>query len=392
MPYFQTIDQGHVTLRKPGDVNPTASGPRCVATPGGELVCSYMVQSKLAINDFVPTLSRSADNGKTWREQGPVWPGLIGKWSFFVNISRDASGRLFLFGSRCKIETQGESFWSDATQGIKTNEMIWASSEDGGRTWSEPRVIGNLMACSAEAPGPLAVCSEKGAGRGAWVGPYSPYNTFDPNLKVDRAQVVALLSTDRGATWSRGAMLRFDDATTGGAEAWCIELSDGTLLATTWNVDHAPAGADGHKRELPNKWAVSSDGGATWSPTRSTGTLGHTTALTALPPQAGRRPGALFVNVRRKPASDVGVWLAVVRPSGDDFGIEHNERVWSPGQGATKTGGIANADNWSDFTFGEPSATILPDGDVLIFLWYIDKQDSGVRWLRLRPATPFQAI
>lgn len=376
MSRFEILRQGHVCKRQPGDATPVAAGPRIVVAGNGDLVCTYMVQTKLAINDFIPVLARSTDGGKTWRETGAVWPGLIGKWSLFVSVSRDQSGRLFLFGSRCPIDTPGESFWSDATQGLKQNEMIWADSTDHGLTWSQPRVIGNLMPGSAEAPGAMAVTS-----KGIWVGPYSPYNTFDPALKVEREQVVTLRSADQGKTWRLARALKFDEPNSGGAEAWCCELADGRLLATTWHIDHTPGPA---KRDFPNKWSLSRDGGATWGPTRSTGIMGHTTALAALPASlTAGKPKALFVNVRRKPASDIGIWLALVAPTDTDFGVEHNQLVWSAAS-ATQHDTSAEHDNWSDYSFGEPAAAVLPDGSVVLVLWYVGKSDSGIRYVHLR--------
>ena len=138
---FDTIKQGFVCQHKPTDAQPVAAGPRCVVASNQELVCTYMVQSKLGINDFVPMLARSADSGRTWREQGPVWPDLRDRWSFFVALSRGENGDLYLFGSRYQIDAPGESFWSDATQGLKQNDLVWAVSKDHGRSWSPPQVI-----------------------------------------------------------------------------------------------------------------------------------------------------------------------------------------------------------------------------------------------------------
>jgi hypothetical protein len=371
---FEILDQGYVTRREPSHPLPVAAGPRCVLTDRGELVCSYNAQSKLGVNDFVPGLARSGDLGKTWQDQGPVFPDLVNKQSMFLNISRSREGELFLFGSRCKIDRVGESFWSDATQGLKPNEMMWASSSDDGQTWSSPHVIGNLMPGAAEAPGPLTVTRDS-----TWVGPYSPYNTFDPNLKVDREQVVVLLSKDRGRTWSRRSMLRFEERNSGGAEAWCVELADGRLVGTAWHIDHTPAAPGTEKRSFANKYALSRDGGSTWSPTRSIGTMGNTTSLAPLPDGQ-----LLYMYVKRKPANEVGLWLAIARPTDTDFGMEHHEMIWRASAGATQKGGSVEHDNWVEYNFGEPGMCLLPDGSLLVAFWYIEAEHSGVRYLKLR--------
>jgi Neuraminidase (sialidase) len=325
-----------------------------------------MLTRTLGTNDFLPMLYRSSDQGATWSEQGPVWACLQDRWSIFVSLSRDAAGNLFLFGSRTPIEQAGEPFWSKATQGLKPNELIWSRSTDGGRTWTEPAVIPMPTAGAAEAPGALCVTRT-----GRWLAPYSPYPTFDPDLRVERNQVVVVRSDDQGRTWSRTAMLRFAEPHSGAAEAWLVELSDGRLLGTCWHLNHGAGG------DYPNAYALSLDGGLTWQPTASTGIHGQSTALAAL--QDG---SALFIYNQRR-HGDVGVWLAAVRPTATDFGVLANEIIW---RAETRTQGESSGEHaqWDDFSFGEPSITPLPDGTFLVTLWCIQPSGRGVRYVKLR--------
>jgi hypothetical protein len=366
---FVTLREGFVTERSadpgPGAV---AAGPRTVVLPNGEVLCSCMLTSKLTTNDFVTMLYRSADGGVTWAEQGPLWPDWKDRWSSFVSVSRDAAGSVYAFGSRCPIDTPGETFWSDATQGIKPNELIWTRSTDGGRTWTERAVVPMPIPGAAEAPGPL--CVTRG---GRWLGPYSPYNTFDPNVAVDRNQVVVVASDDRGQTWWHASMLRFDDRASTAAEAWVVELADGRLLGTGWHLNQR----DGS--DYPNAYALSHDGGSTWTPTRSTGIRGQSTALAALPDGRG-----LFLYNQRK-HGEVGVWLAVVRPSETDFGVEANEIVWRA-ETPTRRGTSGEHSAWEDFSFGEPSVSVLPNDTLLVTLWCIQPSGRGIRYVHLKPS------
>src|SRR5262249_15018386 len=134
------------------------------------------------------------------------------------------------------------------------------------------------------------------------------------DLRVDRNQVVVVSSDDRGQSWRHTSLMRFDDKASSAAEAWVIELKPGTLLGTCW---HLGAGGD-----LANAYAVSLDNGSNWQPTRSTGIMGQSTALAALPDSR-----ALFVYNQRT-HGEIGVWLAVARPTAADFGVEANEIVW----------------------------------------------------------------
>jgi hypothetical protein len=221
------------------------------------------------------------------------------------------------------------------------------------------------IAGSAEAPAPMWVTS---AGR--WIVPYSPYNTFDPGLDVDRGQVVLLGSDDRGSSWWHRSMLRFAEPLSGGAEAWAVELADGRLLGTAWHTDLSGAG-----RSYPNAYALSGDGGRSWTPTRDTGIVGQSTALTPLPD--GR---AVFLHTQRGSAAEVGIWGAVVEPTADDFGVRCHAPIWRAASGP----GASTHEGWTRFTFGEPAAVLLDGGEVLLAFWYADADDSGIRLLRFR--------
>src|ERR1700761_6189085 len=129
---FEIINRGLVFECKPGTSAATAAGPRCVRTNNGDLLCSFVVQTALGTNDFVLILARSTDGGNTWSPAKPAWPHLAAKQSIFGSISRSASGDLFLYGMSIPIDRPGESFWSDATQGMKANSLFWARSKDDG--------------------------------------------------------------------------------------------------------------------------------------------------------------------------------------------------------------------------------------------------------------------
>lgn len=364
--HWEPLDTGFIRQQSPvARGTDLAISPRLVVLPNGEIICSLMFTSRTATNDFVPALTRSTDHGRTWTEPQIVWPQLSSQWSIFTSISRDRySGRLFLYGTRTEIEVPGESFWSPATSGLKANSLVWATSDDNGRSWNEPAVIPMPIPGSAEAPGPICVTRQ-----GRWLACYSPGNTFDPNLSVDHSQVIVLYSDDQGRSWQHRTMLRFADPESSGAEAWIIELADGRLIGTSWQV-----AANGG--EWPNAFALSADGGETWSRTASTGTLGQTTALAPLPD--GR---ALFLYNQRL-HGDPGVRLAVVRPTAQSFGIEHDDYVWRA-ETRTQSDSSGTLSEWSDFSFGEPSLAQLADGTWLLAVWCIQPSGSGIRYVKL---------
>ena len=88
----------------------------------------------------------------------------------------------------------------------------------------------------------------------------------------------------------------------------------------------------------------------------------------------------LFLHTQRGAAADVGVWAAVVAPTPDDFGVRLHAPLWRAAGGA----GASTHDEWRQFTFGEPAAILLDNGDLLLTFWYADDHEGGIRLVRVR--------
>ena len=76
------------------------------------------------------------------------------------------------------------------------------------------------------------------------------------------------------------------------------------------------------------------------------------------------------------------MWLAVVRPTETDFGIEANAIIWRA-KSATPKEQSQELTSWTSFSFGEPSITLLPDGSLLATLWYVQDGIAGIRYVKL---------
>jgi hypothetical protein len=129
----------------------------------------------------------------------------------------------------------------------------------------------------------------------------------------------------------------------------------------------------------PNPWAISEDGGTTWGPTRSTGIGGQAVGIAAL--LDGR--AAMVYNQRDATRPPVGVWMAILRPTKDDPGVEVNAPIWAAA-GAGASGAAIGHEAWQTFTFGEPGVVMLPDGDLLATIWSGVPGQEGVVWVRVR--------
>ena len=364
MSIFETINEGWIARRRPGE-NGRIGGPSCAVTGSGMLISSYITQSAMGRNDFVPHLARSQDGGVSWQDNGPIWPHLAETWSILVTVSRAPNDDLYLFGSRCRIDGPAETFWCETTQGLKENELIWSQSCDDGETWTEPAVIPMPVAGSAEAPSPMCVSRDN-----RWLCCYSPYHTFDATLQVDRSKAIVLVSDDRGQTWQHRHMLSYVKPETGTAVAAITQLADGRFLGAGWHLHLSD------QEDYPNGFALSNDGWH-WGPTHSTGIMGQAVGLAALP------DGRVFMSYTQRKHGAVGIGIAIARPEPNDFGLEHNEIVWHAEQ-AQRHNSHGDHSEWLDFAFGMPVPTLLNADTLQLSFWLHQADGRGVRYLRLR--------
>ncbi len=363
---FQVLSEGFVHCCAPEVPQSVAATSRAVVTQTGEILCTFMLRLGLDTNDSVPCLARSSDAGVSWQFQGPIWPHLTNLWSFTCSISRSAEGDLFLFGDRTGRTQPGEPFWCQETLGILQNELIWSRSNDDGRTWLPPQPFQIPLPGAAETPAPMCVTRT-----GRWLAPYAPHNTFDAALKVDLQHVVVMSSDDEGKNWSQASAIRVTEANSYVAEAWTTELSDGRLLTTCWHL-HRGDGDD-----YPNAYSLSDDQGKTWSPTYATPILGQSASLAPLP------NGKVLFAYNQRRHGKPGVYLALAKPTGEKFNVLANEIVWRAAT-ATQHETSGKSTSWTDFAFGEPSVTILPDDTVLVTLWCIQPDGTGIRFVKLK--------
>lgn len=368
------IDSGRLSVVREGMVHECGRGgagggaisSRCAWTGDGRILCSYMTQSALSRNDFVPHLAESTDQGRSWRHLGPIWPHLGEAFSINVSLNGAPDGSLTLLGTRTPRSRPLESFWCQETLGILQNKLLWSRSTDQGRTWEGPHTVDVPYPGAAEAPG--SMCVTRG---GAWVAPYSPHNTFDPHLEVDLRQVVVMVSNDRGASWQPRTMLRVSEPDAYVGEAWVTQLADGGLLGTCWHVSR------GDGDDYPHACAISRDDGRTWSRPFNSGIMGQSAASAPLPD--GR---VLFVYNQRR-HNQPGVWLATARPKEGDFGLISDQPVWLA-KSATRGASSGKSKEWTDFAFGEPSVLCLSPNTALVTFWCIQPDYTGIRFVEVR--------
>ena len=194
---------------------------------------------------------------------------------------------------------------------------------------------------------------------------YSPYPTIEKRMPVDTRCMVRLRSRDGGASFTAQKFAAVPEPCLY-AESWIARLSDGRLFVSTWQTQSADS----------NQYLISRDDGATFDGPFPQPFRGQSTGICAGP------DGTVYIAYNQRKEQPAGVWLAVERPDGDNPNLLANEPVWRAAD-VTKSDSSGDFSQWTDFAFGEPHVTLMPDGTLLVVLWYQEGEKKGVRWVRL---------
>lgn len=329
--------------------------PQVAKLTNGDLICTYAnAGGSLATGGT--DYSRSTDGGRTWKHEGTVLPyDERGKRSNFLKPTAIAGGdQLVAYGTR-SWETGRVRF------GERRSQAVVCRSTDQGVTWGRPDVIpmpsehleisfgivsvrdGRLLAPAATAvPGQLG------------------------------ARVVAALSDDFGKTWGRHVVVFSDPLERFGfLEHKFADLGDGRLLATAWTVEMETLD------DQPNSFAISEDGGETWSEPRSTGIWGQT--LSSAPLDDSR----LLVVYNRRYGRQGIVGAIVEFDENGPWRVISEEYLHDPSSTRTQRQDDG-VDEMLGFEFGFPTLVATGPDSYLLTYWEMFLGECRCAWAALR--------
>jgi len=246
--------------------------------------------------------------------------------------------------------------------------VLMLRSNDHGKTWSDPvRQTPPLTGPEFELCAPIQVLPD-----GRWVWSTSTWFDWAGNCP-DGLRQVGWVSDDQGKTWSSYMDVMHEPGNrTFFWESKIIPLPDGRLLSNAWVYD------DIAKADRPNQYALSSDGGKTWTAPASTGLQGQTMTPVAL--EDGR-----ILSVYRR-TDEPGLWANLSRLEGDAWVNETEAPIWGHHARGLTSHSENMADNFAVLRFGAPCLIKEEDGTILGAFWCYEDCVSVLRWFSIRVA------
>ncbi|MDD5704503.1 MAG: sialidase family protein [Kiritimatiellae bacterium] len=341
--------------------------PSLVRLRDNSLVAAFDLGSAFEAVDVRSFTARSRDGGVTWSEPEPLvrFPDNP-PVSTTCRIGRAKDGTLVGFGAIFNRSRTGEGLVNPQTMGFVPMKLFLTQSRDEGRTWSKPRIVKPGLGAAA-----YEVCSQiLDCGKGRWLAPTSTWKGWNGEDPVGMKAVV-LRSDDGGKTWPGHAIVM--DGADKGIFHWeikLIELGGDRLLAVCWAHD-GRAGKD-----LPNRYAISEDGGMSFCSPKLTGLHGQTCTPILL---KDRRILCLYRRMDRP-----GLWANLARVEGARWINESETAIWGAATHGARSGKTTEIQAMSALRFGLPAMTRLAGGRIFAAFWCVEDGVSNIRWFRLR--------
>jgi hypothetical protein len=352
---------------KPHVFSKQAYFPSVVVMENSEMLATFAIGEAFEAANSDTYLSRSKDLGETWSD--PVRLLKRDEKALVSNYARIAAvpgGMVVSNVVRSHRESYPEEGLANpGNLGFVPTDLLIVRTKDNGITWDDPLLVKPpLVGPSFEMCSPLVPLSD-----GRWLWPTSTWRGWD-GYCPEGMKMVALISHDQGLSWPE--YMTVMDRNKEKIIFWeskIIERMPGKLLAVAWAYDEK------NGKDLPNQFSVSSDGGKTWSVPASTGIMGETMAIAALP---GDKVIAVYRRMDRP-----GLWITIVRVENDKWINEKDIPLWGVMEKSLTDKSDNMVQDFNELKFGAPCITILPDKTAYIAFWCYEKMVSNIRWFKV---------
>ena len=325
--------------------------PSLCELPDGTIAAVTTIGQAFESVDSTSYIAFSNDGGVAWSEPQRMFEN-IGDVTDYCKISMLPDGKAAVLGYAYVRDDHNLPLGNPDTGGLLDDFVFFSTSDDFGKTWSVPKKIDCVWGPHIEASAPITVLKN-----GTLITPITGFPDWNGQMHGKMCGR-ALRSEDGGITWNDNAVcMDFGDNSTTCYEQRMCQLESGAIICIGWN-ENTKTG-----KRLENHYTVSYDDGKTWSKPVSTGIMGQASSVCAI---GGEKLLALH-SVRRD-TDRPGIYACIVDFSGKKWDIIEKELVWEPDFAILKDNKMA--DIFSFLKFGQPSAILLKDGDILMSHWY----------------------
>jgi len=371
------IGEGTIFQSKSGSNRQSLCFPGISILPSGRWLCSCRAAptKKSTVGQHV-LVAWSGDGGSSWSKPvAPFKPPVVeGQPGLFRSLYTTPMGGLRVLGALMWVDHSDPKldFFNKKTEGLLDTRIFTVVSNNGGRTWSKPRLLDTYpVRKPLPLTGPILVTSD-----GKWVCQYEVNKHYDDPRPWRHASMMAF-SHDRGLTWREFAVVANDPANRyfyWDQRPACT--GENRMLDLFWTYDNK-------KAVYLNIHAVESlDNGSTWSAMWDTGVPGQPAAPVLL---GGRKIAMVYMD--RTGAPMVKARLSI--DGGRTWPAKTEMVLFAPPAPSQIRSKNTMQDAWSEmakFSTGLPATAALPNGDFLVVFYTGPEPDkTNIRWIRVRP-------
>lgn len=342
--------------------------PGAVKLSDSELLVLFVRGEAFESPDGTTYVSRSLDGGNSWDLEQPLYDkSVVGiPTNDSLKATLLGSGQLVAVGYRFHRFDPEQGIGIEETNGILPGDNLVSFSQDKGRSWTVPALIGRRTPELLELSGP---CIELTSGDlVAVAGLYKMPDGTNPSGQHG----VLLRSRDKGRTWDDSVhFFQMPGNTVTAWEPRVCEMQPGRLVAIVWAFDVAT------ETHLPNHVVVSHDGGYRWSKPINTGQYGQASSLL----WAG---ADTLVTIQAHRGKDVGLYVRIIDFSNDEWTTIEEEAIWGKEMAPQTRPGQDMVAMFHSVRFGQPSLLRLGEEEFLAVHWSIEEGQGRIRGHRLR--------
>jgi sialidase-1 len=373
MKRLKLLDDGVIYKNPdPGQKAECAFLPNVVPLDGDDVLCIYRIGQAFYSTDGTLNVARSTDGGKTWVQEGRVWD--VANDDRLYNYSaphafRLKDGTLVLTAFRMDFSDPRPQF-NPETGGHRASDKIVFFSDDGGRTWTSPRVMDLPLDSLPDTPSSIIELND-----GRWWMGLELWKEWD-HIGPLHIKGFSTFSDDRGETWSDAFPLESaSDTEKMFSHSRYVKMLDGRVAGLQWTQEPGTA------KDFAEHITISNADASAWSYPEPTNLMAQTCWLADL------GSGVMAAAYTDREGMNPGINVVLSRDEGKTWDVENQVQVWGDAVGQEYLGVERTPEypkSHDNIAFGKPNLARMADGTLIASWWCTQASVTHSRFARLK--------